>query len=336
MLGGRHGIGYAWEAATEPTEVWATHIMLLAGGLLILVGGGECLVRGAAQLARQMGVSALVVGLTIVAFGTSAPETAVSMQSAATGHDALAVANAVGSCIMNILLVLGVAALARPLRVSRNVLRTDAPFMVFFTAVFMLFAIDDQEIDRWQGLFFVIAIVFYTLATYFEAHRQPAIVEDEYEHDPRQHPRSWYLNIGAILIGIVGLVKGADLIVEGAVGIAHILGITERIIGLTVVAFGTSLPELATCVIAARRNQPDIAIGNIVGSNIFNILAVIGLTATVFPLHVNRETVFLDAPVMLGAAVLLIPILRTGRRVGRWEGVLLLALFAGYLAWMLW
>jgi len=315
--------------------VWSSNILLLAGGLLVLGAGGELLVRGAARLARQMGVSALVVGLTIVAFGTSAPETAVSMQSAAGGHDALAVANAVGSCIMNILLVLGVAALVRPLRVSRNVLRTDAPCMLFFTAVFMLFAIDDQRIDRWQGLLFVVAIVLYTITTYFEARRQPAIVEEEYEHDPRQRPRSWILNIVAIVIGIVGLVKGADLIVDGAVGIAHALGASERIIGLTIVAFGTSLPELATCVVAARRNQPDIAIGNIVGSNIFNILAVIGLTATAFPLRIPSETIAFDGPVMFGTAILLIPILRTGRRVGRWEGLLLLALFGAYVGWML-
>ncbi len=315
--------------------VWIELLVLFVGGLVILGCGGECLVRGAAQLARQLGVAPLVVGLTIVAFGTSAPEIAVSIRSAARGHDALAVANAVGSCIMNVLVVLGLAALVRPLRVSRNIQRIDAPFMVFFTAVFLLFAVDDGRIDRWQGLFFVGSIVLYTAFTYLESKRQPDIVAEEYEHDPRQKPRPWPVNLLAVIIGLVGLTQGADLIVQGAVGLARSLGVSPRIIGLTIVALGTSLPEMATCIVAARRNQPDIAIGNIVGSNIFNILAVIGLSASIYPLKVPQSTINLDAPVMLATAVLMIPIMRTGRRVSRTEGLLLLACYGGYLAWML-
>jgi cation:H+ antiporter len=316
--------------------VWATNIALLVAGLLILGCGGECLVRGAAQLARQLGVPALVVGLTIVAFGTSAPEVAVSMQSAYEGHHDLAVANVVGSCIMNILIVLGLAALARPLRVSRNVITTDAPAMLLFTAFFILFAVDDKTIDRWQGAFFITALVLYTLFTYHQARRQPKVVEDEYEQDPRLRPRPRLINVLAVVVGIAGLVKGSDLIVDGAVGIATLLGVSERIIGLTIVALGTSLPELATCVIAARRGQPDIAIGNIVGSNIFNILAVIGVTAVFFPLSIAPETYRFDAPVMLGVIVLSFWILRTGHQISRREGALLLALYGLYLGWLLW
>lgn len=315
---------------------WLKLIAMFLGGLLILGAGGEILVRGAAKLARQLGVSALVVGLTVVAFGTSAPEVAVSMQSAHAGEDDLAIANVVGSCIMNILIVLGLAALVRPLRVSRNVINTDAPVMLFFTAMFMLFAFDNGMIDRWQGAFFIAALAMYTLVTYFEARRHPKIVEEEYERDPRQGQGSLPLNIVAIVIGIFGLVKGSDLMVDGAVGIARILGISTRIIGLTVVALGTSLPELATCIIAARRGQPDIAVGNIVGSNIFNILAVIGVTATFFPLEVGPSTLRFDAPVMLAVVVISFWVFRTGHEISRREGGFLLFLYALYLGWILW
>ena len=314
---------------------WLAFIAMFAGGLIILGAGGECLVRGAAQLARQLGVSALVVGLTIVAFGTSAPEIAVSLQAAQQGHDDLAVGNVVGSCIMNILIVLAIAALVRPLRVSRNVIRTDAPVMLFFIACFMLFAIDEHTIHRWQGIFFVIGLAVYMLYTYNEARRQPKIVEQEYEQELRVVPRRRLTNLLAVVIGIAGLVKGAELIRDGAVGMATLLGVSERIIGLTIVALGTSLPELATCIVAARHHQPDIAVGNVIGSNIFNVLAVIGITASFFPLDVNPQVVYLDGPVMLGVAVLVIPALRTGREVSRQDGAVFLAIFATYLAWML-
>jgi cation:H+ antiporter len=322
----------ALQAGAE--QVWTSNIGLFIGGLLILGCGGECLVRGAAQLARQLGVSALVIGLTIVAFGTSAPEIAVTMQAAYLDQDNLAVANVVGSCIINILIVLGAAALVRPLRVSRNVITTDAPAMLLFSAIFILFA-TERTIYRWEGIFFVVTLALYTLVTYGEARRQPKLVEDEYEHDPRLVPRPWPINTLAVLIGIAGLVKGADLIVDGAVGIAELLGISTRIIGLTIVALGTSLPELATCVIAARRAQPDIAIGNIVGSNIFNILAVIGATSAVFPLSIATETLRFDIPVMLFVSLLSFWFLRTGHQISRREGVVLLALYGVYLAWML-
>lgn len=315
-------------------QEWLANVGLLVGGLIVLGVGGEILVRGAAQIARQIGVSALVVGLTIVAFGTSAPEIAVSVQSAARGEDALAVANVVGSCIMNILVVLALAALARPVRVSRNVITTDAPAMLLFTAVFLLFAIDNDRIDRWQGVVFVVALGCYTLFTYRQARRQPRVVEDEYEHELSVARRPWPVNVLAVLIGIGGLVKGADLIVQGAVEIATMLGVSTRIIGLTIVAMGTSLPELATCVIAARRNEPDIAVGNIVGSNIFNILAVIGVTATCYPLSVAPEFRF-DGIVLLFVVVLSFWVLRTGHQISRREGALLLAIYVAYLAVML-
>ena len=312
--------------------MWSTNVLLLVGGLVILGCGGECLVRGSAQLARQMGVSALVVGLTIVAFGTSAPEIAVTLQSAAIGEDDLAVANVVGSNIMNILIVLGIGALVRPMRVSRNIVTTDAPVMLLVTSIFLLFVYDNSTINRWQGIFFVACLGTYTLFTYYEARRQPLCDDDD---DTTTATRPVLLNILAIIVGIAGLVKGADLIVEGAVGIARMLEISTRIIGLTVVAVGTSLPELATSVIAARRNQADIAIGNVVGSNIFNILSVVGITSSIYPLTVSPETLRFDAPVMLLVSVVAFLVFRSGHLISRREGCLLLCGYAAYLTWML-
>jgi cation:H+ antiporter len=199
----------------------------------------------------------------------------------------------------------------------------------------MLFAIDGNKIYRWQGIVLVVGLAAYTLFTYHEARCQPKIVEEEYEHDPRQGKASRWVNVAAVITGFAGLVKGADLIVQGGVGVAGLLGVSERIIGLTLFAIGTSLPELAICVIAARRGQPDIAIGNVVGSNIFNILAVIGITATVSPLSVSPDILNLDAPVMLLVVVLSFWILRTGHQISRREGALLLGLYLGYLGWML-
>jgi cation:H+ antiporter len=216
------------------------------------------------------------------------------------------------------------------------VVTTDGPVMLFVTALFVLFAIDEYKIFRWQGIVLVVGLAAYTWFTYYEARLQPKIVEDEYEHDPRQGKAARWVNIAAVITGFAGLVKGADLIVEGGVGIAHLLGVSERIIGLTIFAIGTSLPELAICVVAARRGQPDIAIGNVVGSNIFNILAVIGITATFVPLAVVQEIIWFDAPVMLAAVVLSFWILRTGHQISRREGGVLLALYLVYLTWMLW
>lgn len=314
---------------------WLVHLGTLVGGLVVLGVGGEVLVRGAARLARQMGVSALVVGLTVVAFGTSAPEVAVSVQAAAKNLDDIAIANVVGSCIMNILVVLGIAALVRPLTVARNLIKTDAPVMVLVSAMFVLFAFDGHTVSRWQGVFFVLLLIAYTTYTYFEARREPEKIKEEFEEATPSGAKSVALSLVLCVIGLGGLVFGADLIVRGAVGIAELLGVSERIIGLTLVALGTSLPEIAICVIAARKGQSDIAIGNVVGSNIFNVLAVIGITATLFPLTISASTLAVDMPVMLAATVLIVPILRTGHLISRREGMVLLGCYCVYLAWLL-
>ena len=314
-------------------ELWC--LLLLIGGLVVLGIGGECLVRGASHLARSLGVSALVVGLTIVAFGTSAPEAAVSVQAVLRDQDPIAVGNVVGSNIANILLILGVAASLRPFKISLNLLKTDAPIMVMVAAIFLLSSMartGSGRIERWEGMALFAGLLVYSFFTYRMARREPPEVADEYQA-ALGLAGSRLFNSLLVGLGIIALVIGGRLIVDGAQGLAEELGISKTIVGLTIVAIGTSLPELATSIIAIRHNQPDIAIGNIVGSNICNILLVIGMAATVTPIEIGRDTMFQDGPVMLVACLLFLAIAWSGQRVSRWEGLGLLGLYAVYLGW---
>ncbi|MBU0637996.1 MAG: calcium/sodium antiporter, partial [Planctomycetes bacterium] len=299
----------------------ALDLLALIGGFVVLSVGGECLVHGASRLARSLGISALLVGLTVVAFGTSAPEIAVSVSAGIRDHDDLAIGNVVGSCLVNILVVLGITALVRPLKVSRNIITTDAPIMILGLAVFMLFAIDDGQIHRWQGLVFLAGMAGYVVFTIRQARRQAPVVAQAYEAGIAiAHSR--VRSVLLIVAGLAGLVGGAEMIVHGATALAQAMGISEHIIALTIVAIGTSLPEVATCVVAARRNQPDIAIGNIVGSNIFNILAVIGVASSVAPpLEVHHDMLYWHAPAMMIFGALSLPLMRTGHSISRREGV---------------
>ena len=302
------------------------------GGLLVLGVGGEMLVTGARRLAVSLGVSPLVVGLTVVAFGTSAPEVAVSVIAALQGEDEIAVGNVVGSNISNILLILGLAAVVRPLDVALNIIRTDAPIMLLVFGVFVLMAVDNGYIDRWQGMLFITALIGYVVMTYYMARREPREVRNEYEAAMRT-ARAGVLNIVLLVLGVAALVGGASWIVTGAVGIAELLGVSKRVIALTTVAIGTSLPELATTISAVRRNQVDMAVGNVIGSNIFNVLSVVGLAATIKPLHVPVETMYADGPFMLAVAVLALLACWRRRTIPRWNGFLFLALYAAFLAW---
>lgn len=306
---------------------------LLVLGLSILWVGGEALVAGATGLARRLGVSALVIGLTVVAFGTSAPEVAVSVLAGARGADSIAVGNIVGSNIANILLILGIAALVRPLLVSREIAHTDGPIMVGVGAAFILFAIDDDRIGRGHGVVFLLALVGYTFLSYQLARRQPRIAGVEVETGWTDRGGLWLL-IPLVVGGIGLLVFGADVMVGAGTRLAAQLGVPDRIIGLTIISLGTSLPELSTCIVAARRGQADLAIGNVVGSNIFNILCVLGLASVVHPLQVEPAILNVDSMVMLGASLMLLPIIRIGHLISRREGVLFLTLYAGYIAYL--
>lgn len=312
---------------------WVVHILVLVAGVAVLGGGGEGLVRGASRLARTLGMSALVVGLTVVAFGTSAPEAAVTIFAAARGSTDLAVGNVVGSNIANVLLILGFAAVVKPLKVSRSLLKLDGPVMIVAALVFMAVALLNRQIQRWEGGLFILGLVAYTLLTYREG-RKHAQCDDQTPGSGLA--RRWWYNLALVVGGIAGLVIGARLIVDGASGIAALLGISPHIVGLTIVAIGTSLPELATAVAAARHNQPDIAIGNVIGSNIFNILFVTGLASLVHPLAVPAAILHFDGPLMVVVSLLAYAAIWTGQRVVRREGFLLLAGYTGYLTWTAW
>lgn len=302
----------------------------LVGGLVLLVLGAEALVRGASSLAARLGVSALAIGLTVVAFGTSAPELAVSVGGALTGVGDVAIGNVVGSNVFNLLAILGASALASALVVKRRIVRLDVPILVGVTALVWLLAWAGGALGRVDGALLVAGMLAYTLWVY-RASRGSADAEGI---ETGGRLRRWPLAVLAVAGGLAALVAGARLLVDAATRIAAAAGVDDLTIGLTVVAAGTSLPELATSLVAAVRGQRDIAVGNVVGSNIFNLLAVLGAAALAAPggLPVAAEVLGTDLPMSLVATLVVLPALVTGLVIARWEGALLLGGYAGYLA----
>lgn len=314
----------------------------LLAGFAVLVVGGEVLVRGASGLARAVGLSPLVVGLTVVSFATSAPELAVTLNAAASGSPGLAVGNVVGSTIANVLLVLGTSALLTPLMVRSRVVRLDVPVMIAMSVAFLLLALDGS-ISTLDGALLLGALVVYVIRAILVS-RRPRVPtteqqqdgpEDDADHAPA--PRPVWLYAGLVAGGVGILVLGATLLVGSATRIGTALGISDLVIGLTVVAVGTSLPELATSLIAVRRGERDLAVGNIVGSNIFNIGAVLGLTAVLSGdgVPVAEAAIAFDLPVMVAVAVTLLPVVFTGLAVARWEGVLFVGYYLAYTLYLL-
>lgn len=315
-----------------------TFVYLIAG-LVLLVAGAEVLVRGAAKLAAQFGIPPLIIGLTVVAFGTSAPETAVSVQAALDGSGDLAIGNVVGSNIANVLFILGLTALIAPLIVSRQLIRLDVPIMI--GASLLTFALAwDGSLSKLDGAILFAGIVAYTAFLIISSRKQKPLEDDEFSKefglDEPVKPYAWAINLGLIIVGLVLLVSGSNFLVEGAVTLARTLGISELVIGLTVVAVGTSLPELATSVLAAIKGERDIAVGNIVGSNIFNLLCVLGLASLVSPqaISVAANALAFDFPVMIAVAVACLPIFFAGYRINRWEGLLFLAYYVAYTVYL--
>jgi cation:H+ antiporter len=302
-------------------------------GLALLIGGAELLVRGASRLARLLSVPPLVIGLTVVAFGTSSPELAVSLRSAAVDQVDLAIGNVVGSNIFNILFILGVSALLRPLSVDRKLVRLDVPVMIAVSMLPLILGIDGR-IDRLEGTLLFVGVILYTVFLIIEARRERILAEPTSRPSPRlpQLPTALVLSFG----GLWMIVRGADWLVQGAVSIARFLGVNELVIGLTLVAAGTSLPEVATSIVAALRDEKDLAIGNVVGSNIFNILAVLGGAAAVTSngLSVSPSTLQFDLPIMLAVAITCLPIFFTGFRIDRWEGALFVLCYVLYLGFL--
>ena len=309
-------------------------------GLVALVAGAELLVRGASKLALSFGISPLVVGLTIVAFGTSAPELAVSVQSAWAGQVDIAMGNVVGSNIFNVLFILGASAIIVPLVVHQQIIRQEVPIMI--GASLLLWALAaDGGISRWEGFLMAGLIITYTVFIIRQSRRETAAIKAEYDEAFEIAPTGWDAHWGVqvlmLLVGLGLLVLGANWLVEAAVAFAKYLGVSELIIGLTIVAVGTSLPEVATSIMAALRGERDIAVGNVVGSNIFNILSVLGLSASVAPgdLIVAPAMLAFDLPVMVAVALICLPVFFNHSLITRGEGALFLALYVAYTVYLI-
>ncbi len=309
-------------------------------GLAALILGAELLVRGASRLALTFGISPLVVGLTVVAFGTSSPELAISVQSAWSGQVDIALGNVVGSNIFNVLLILGLSALITPLIVHQQLIRREVPLMIGVSLLLWGMAADGG-ITRWEGVVLVLGLAAYVVYAIRASRRESAEIAQEYAEalpgDGSAWDRHWSVQVALIVGGLVLLVLGSNWLVDAAVAIARALGVSELIIGLTLIAAGTSLPEVATSIMAAIRGERDIAVGNVVGSNIFNILGVLGVSAAVAPasLTVSPALLAFDLPVMVAVAVACLPIFFTGNLIARWEGGLFLAYYLAYTAYLI-
>lgn len=313
-------------------------LLQLAAGLIVLTIGAEVLIRNAVKLSLAARIPPLVVGLTVVAFGTSAPELVVSVQSALGGVPDIALGNAVGSNTLNVLVILGLSAVITPLSVDVKLIRFDVPLMIA-AAVLLWVVSADGLLSRLDGLLFVAGLISFIVFSIVSARRNAAQLDDQFTREFVTEPirptaGRIILWIGLIVAGLVLLVIGAQLFTSGAIVIARRLGVSELVIGLTIVSLGTSLPELATSVMAAWKGERDIAVGNVVGSNLFNILCVLGITASVAPagIPVSSPALHLDLPVMIAACLACLPIFFTGHRIDRWEGVLFLAYYAAYVA----
>jgi len=340
--------------------------ILFIAGITGVYFGAEWLVKGSSSLSRDLGIRPIVIGLTVVAFGTSSPELAVSLIAAIKGSDDIAIGNIIGSNIANIGLILGIAAIVLPLQVEKIIMKRELPLMIAISAGFYFMAID-RKIGFVDGLFLFAGIIFYISYHVYNTlnskgksrnteynsnkdssqptpehapcrHSDSGIPDDKAgttEHADKQSPtgrKKLILNILYTAAGLVCLLIGAHVLVKAAIAIAGMLGVGEMVIGLTVVAFGTSVPEMATSVVSALRKEADICVGNIIGSNIFNILMVIGSVALIKPLDVARETLIFEIPVMLLFSVALIPMIKGSQRINRFEGVLLVL---GYFVFIL-
>ncbi len=312
-------------------------VLMFALGLTVLVVGADVLVRGASRLAVSFGVSPLVVGLTVVAFGTSAPEMAVSVGSALAGSPDLALGNVVGSNICNVLLILGISALITPLLVDEQIIRQEIPIMIGVSALLVVMALDGH-LGLVESIVLFALVIAYTVFLIVQSRRASKAVQEEFGTDlpTSAWDRHWAVQVGLIATGLVMLIVGADWLVEAAVAFARAFGVSDLVVGLTVVAVGTSMPEIATSIVAAMRGQRDIAVGNVVGSNIFNILAVLGASgiASGTGLSVSEAARNFDLWVMLAVAFACLPIMITGREIARWEGGVFLAYYAAYTAWL--
>ncbi len=318
----------------------AITIALLIGGLVILTFGADLLVRGASALAIVIGISPLVVGLTVVAYGTSTPELAVSISAGLGGNADIAVANVIGSNTFNILFILGACALIAPLAVNRQLVRFDVPLMICATLLATVLGLDGNYgfID---GAILTAGILAYTSYSIWKSRRDERADKLSKEAleagDPKPTPRNIARDVGLIIIGLAFLALGSRWFVQGAVEIAKFLGVSDIVIGLTIVAIGTSLPEVATSIVATMKGQREIAIGNVIGSNLYNVLGILGVAALVTPggLAVAPSTIAVDLPVMLAVAVICFPVFLTKYSIDRWEGMVFMTCYITYMVYLI-
>jgi cation:H+ antiporter len=319
-------------------------LIFLILGFVFLIAGAEALVRGASKLATTLGVPSLVIGLTVVAYGTSAPELAVSVFSSYQEQADIAMGNIVGSNIFNILFILGLSALIAPLVVSRQLIRLDVPLMIGVSLLTLGLGADGK-ISHWDGILLFSGALIYTFFLIYQG-RKEGIEFSQQPDEPEigkkpsvqqtTSSQKWMINIGLIAAGLILLVLGSRWLITGATAIATHLGISELIIGLTIIAVGTSLPEVATSVIASLRGERDIAVGNVVGSNMFNILFVLGLSGIVAPegVQVSQAVLHFDMPIMIAVAIACLPVFFTGNLIARWEGGVFLGYYVAYMLYI--
>jgi cation:H+ antiporter len=302
-------------------------------GVILLLVGAELLVRGAVALARRLGVSQMLIGLTVVAYGTTAPELVVSLRAALGGAPGIAVGNVIGSNIANILLILGSAALICPLVCRRGALRRDGPVVILAALIMVTLGLAGR-VDPWQGAIMVLLLAMLTVVAYRSERRGSAAAE-VHAHEAEEFadgPRSVPTMAGFVVAGVGAVVLGANLLVEGAVEIARAFAVSEAVIGLTLVAIGTSLPELATAVVAAYRGHPEVALGNVVGANTFNVLAIMGFVSLATPLPVPPEIARFDIWVMFAVTVFFVSWMMRRHRLGRRLGTAFLIAYGAYVA----
>jgi cation:H+ antiporter len=313
----------------DTTTIILLSVLGIIGGSLFLYYGAEGLVRGSSSVALRRGLTPLVVGLTIVSFGTSSPELVVSVSAALRGNAAIAFGNVVGSNICNIALILGIAALIRPIHVNIKLIKTDILIMIAISFLLVIMILTGNVISRLEGGFLFIGIIAYMILTLRLAKKEKKELDGI---ETKIKTKTWF-DVVMILGGLVILVVGANLFLSGAVEIAKIIGVSDIIIGLSVVALGTSLPELATSVVAAIKNEGDISIGNIVGSNIFNILCILGVAALIQPIYLTgvNSVNYIDMVVMILISIILLPLAWTKFEISRLEGAFLLFLYFGYM-----
>ncbi len=317
----------------------STALMLIAG-LALLVVGAEALVRGASKIAAAFGISPLVIGLTVVALGTSSPELAVGVQSALSGNGDIALGNVIGSNIFNILVIVGLSAVIVPLVVHQKLVRLDVPLVIGLSVLVFILGLDGR-IGRVEGVVLFLGLAAFIVFEIRHGRQESEEVQQEYAQEygdgRTKGAGQWALNVLLLVSGLAMLILGSDWLVDSASAIARSLGVSDLIIGLTIVAAGTSAPELATSIMAAVRGERDIAVGNAVGSNVFNILGVLGLTAALAPegIAVPRSALAFDIPIMIAVALAALPVFFTGYTISRWEGAVFLAYYAAYTLFLL-